>query len=361
MKETIIIESFQGHYEVEFCENLAKVGLFSRSRNFEYFILADKKVWELYNVLFEKLKDCPVYLVEVNEEAKSLHGVNDFSNWLITSGATKSATILAIGGGVIQDIATFTAHIYKRGVKWEYLPTTLLSQADSCIGAKCGINVMPYKNQIGVLHSPSKVWVVSEFLKTLDDKTFESGYGEILKLSLTPPHSFYLELQKELSDNGIVRSHALKWIYLSLRAKQAIIEADEYEKDHRRILNYGHSFGHALEGISGNSVNHGSGVLFGIDLINYLSVEWGILDRRVFKDIRNTIASNFSLDFLPKELTALSLVNALKTDKKVLSGFIHFAVINNSMELVITPKSIDSHLLNLVERYITNDCIFTTS
>jgi 3-dehydroquinate synthase len=361
LKEKIIIESFQGNYEVEFCENLEKVDLFSRSGYVEYFILADKKVWELYNMHSRKLKDFPVYLVEVNEEAKSLIGVNNFSNWLIANGATKSAIILAIGGGVVQDIATFTAHIYKRGIKWEYLPTTLLSQADSCIGAKCGINVMPYKNQIGVLHSPSKVWVVSEFLKTLDDKTFESGYGEILKLSLTPPHSFYLELQKELNDNGIVRNHALRWIYLSLRAKQAIIEADEYEKDHRRILNYGHSFGHALEGVSGNSVNHGSGVLFGIDLINYLSVQWGVLDKRVFQDIRNTITSNFSLDFLPKELKALSLVNALKTDKKVVSGLMNFVVINNAMELVITPKPIDKHLLNLVERYIADDCIFSSS
>jgi len=268
---------------------------------------------------------------------------------------------LAIGGGVIQDIATFTAHIYKRGVKWEYLPTTLLSQADSCIGAKCGINVMPYKNQIGVLHSPSKVWVISEFLNTLDDKTFTSGYGEILKLSLTPPHTFYSNLQKELNEYGIVRNQALNWIYRSLRAKQAVIEVDEYENDLRRILNYGHSFGHALEGVSDNSVSHGFGVLFGIDLINYLSVQWGILDERVFQDIRITIVSNFNLDFLPKGLSALSLIDALKTDKKVSSGFINFAVLNNSMELVITPKLIDNHLLNLVERYIAHDCIFTSS
>ena len=361
MNDKITIESIQGKYEVEFLANLEKVDLFSGEENSEYFILADKKVWKLHNAQFTKLKNQPVYLVEATEEAKSLSGVNDFSNWLIANGATKSATILAIGGGVIQDIATFTAHIYKRGIKWQYLPTTLLSQADSCIGAKCGINVIPYKNQIGVLHSPSKVWVVSEFLNTLDDNTFESGFGEILKLSLTPPHVFYLELKRELNENGIVRNQALNWIYRSLRAKQAVIEVDEYEKDLRRILNYGHSFGHALEGVSGNSVNHGCGVLFGIDLINYLSVQWGILDDMVFQDIRNTISSTFSLDFLPKDLTGLSLFNALKTDKKVSSGFINFAVMNNSMELVIVPKLIDNHLLELVERYIDRDCLFTSS
>ncbi len=361
MTKDLIIKSSQGDYEVEFHQNLSELNLVSRVLGKELFLIVDKRVWELYSKELGILKEFPIYLVEATEESKSLRGINEFVEWLITNGASKSCTILAVGGGVIQDIATFTSHIYKRGVKWEFMPTTLLSQSDSCIGAKCGINVMPYKNQIGVMNSPSKVWIVQEFLNTLDNETFESGYGEVLKLSLTPPNNFYIDFKEELNEIGISRKNSSKWIYKSLSAKKAIIEEDEYESDLRRILNYGHSFGHALEAISQNSVNHGHGVVFGIDLINFLAFKWGILDEARFKDIRKTISANFRTDFLPKNLQASELLEALKTDKKISSGKIHFAILNDEMKLEIFAQSIDERLLRLVEEYLTNECIFTSN
>jgi 3-dehydroquinate synthase len=357
----LIIKSLQGDYEVTFHENLTELDLASQLQKTDYFLLVDKKVWELHLEQMEGITQFPVYIVEASEDKKSLKGVNDFSEWLITMGASKSSTILAVGGGVIQDIATFTSHIFKRGIKWEFIPTTLLSQSDSCIGAKCGINVMPYKNQIGVMHSPSKVWIVKEFLQTLDDETFESGFGEILKLSLTPPHDFYFEFRDELNKIGISRDSALKWIHKSLSAKKAIIEKDEYETDLRRILNYGHSFGHALEAVSDNNVNHGFGVLFGIDIINFLAFQWGQLGEERFREIRTTIASTFRTDFLPQNLQATKLIDALKTDKKISSGRIHFAVLNNEMNLEIVPRNINEELLILVDRYLTDESIFTSS
>ena len=361
MSNDLIIKSLQGDYEVIFHENLMELELASQLQRSDYFLLVDKKVWKLHLEKMEDIRHFPIYIVEASEDKKSLQGIHDFTEWLIINGASKSSTILAVGGGVIQDIATFTSHIFKRGIKWEFIPTTLLSQSDSCIGAKCGINVMPYKNQIGVMHSPSKVWIVKEFLQTLDDETFESGFGEILKLSLTPPHSFYSEFRDELNEIGISRDSALKWIKKSLSAKRAIIEKDEYETDLRRILNYGHSFGHALEAVSGNSVNHGFGVLFGIDLINYLAFQWGVLDEAIYREIRTTITSNFKTDFLPKDLQGKKLIDALKTDKKISSGRIHFAVLNNEMNLEMIPHRIDDDLLKLVDRYIADESIFTSS
>lgn len=361
MNYNLSIKSLQGDYEVKFHEKVVDLEFVSNPQESEYFLLADRKVWELHLEKIVSLSNFPIYLVDAIEDSKSLRGVNEFVEWLIVNGASKSSIILAIGGGVIQDIATFTAHIFKRGIKWEFAPTTLLSQSDSCIGAKCGINVMPYKNQIGVMHSPSRVWIVSEFLETLDEDTFESGFGEILKLSLTPPHRFYDEFRSELTEVGISRDTALVWIYRSLKAKKAIIEKDEYETDLRRILNYGHSFGHALEAVSKNTVNHGHGVLFGVDLINYLSFQWGLLDESRFRDIRLTIGSNFRTDFLPRDLRPEALIEALKTDKKIASGKIHFAVLNNEMQLEILPKFIDENLLKLVESYFANECIFTSA
>ena len=361
MNNDLLIKSLQGNYEVKFHEKITDLEFVSSLQDSEYFLLVDRKVWKLHLEKIESLGNFPIYLVDAKEESKSLRGVNEFVEWLIANGASKSSTILAIGGGVIQDVATFTAHIYKRGIKWAFAPTTLLSQSDSCIGAKCGINVMPYKNQIGVMHSPSRVWIVKEFLETLDDETFKSGFGEVLKLSLTPPHTFYDDFKKELNEIGFSRNNSLNWIYKSLNAKKVIIEKDEYESDLRRILNYGHSFGHALEAISENGVNHGFGVLFGIDLMNYLAFQWGLLDEDRFRDIRLTITSNFRTDFLPRSLRTKELIEALKTDKKIASGMIHFAVLNSEMQLEIIPKLIDENLFHLVESYFANECIFTSA
>lgn len=361
MIQKLRIKSKQGDYEVEFCDALDFSHFSLNRKESEYFVLADNSVWNLFSHKLIALDGFPIYLIDSNEESKTLEGVNNFAKWLINNRANKSSTILAIGGGIVQDLATFTAHIFKRGIKWEYFPTTLLSQSDSCIGAKCGINLMPYKNQLGVMHSPKKVWIASEFLETLDDETLMSGFGEILKLSLTPPYRFYSELKTELFKNGINRERTPVWVSKSLRAKQAIIESDEYENDLRRILNYGHSFGHALEAVSENKVSHGYGVLFGIDLINYLANRWGILEKEIYLDIRTTIQSNFSTNFLPAGLTATMLIDALKTDKKISSGFMNFAIMNNSWELVIEPKVINNELQNLVENYLKNECIFTSN
>ena len=361
MTKKMVIQSLQGAYDVTFFDSLEFLQDSSQKPTGDYYVIIDKIVKDLYGKKLEPLLKYPSYEIEATENSKTLTGVSDFSSWLISQGATKSSTILAIGGGIIQDIATFTAHIYKRGINWEYLPTTLLSQSDSCIGAKCGINLMPYKNQIGVMHSPKRVWIVSEFLTTLDKQVFVSGYGEILKLSLTPPANFYEEFCQHLDQYGFAPNAVLPILRKSLMAKQQIIEVDEYESDLRRILNYGHSFGHALESISKNNVNHGLAVVFGIDLINYLAYTWGVLSEKVFKEIRNTISTYFPTDFLPADITAEKLVSTLKTDKKVSSGKINFAVLNTNFKLVIMPKSIDDELEKSVRRYLQHETIFTSS
>lgn len=359
MTNKLEIQSLQGNYEVVFLEALTELtGSFEID---DHYVLIDEQVMHLYSDRLISLIERPTFSIKADENSKTLSIVEDFSAWLIEQGASKSSTILAIGGGVIQDVATFTAHVFKRGISWEYIPTTLLSQSDSCIGAKCGINVNKVKNQIGVMHSPKRVWIVSEFLRTLDEETFLSGYGEILKLSLTPPQDFYSEFKRSLQENGFSRENSLDLLRMSLGAKRAIIEVDEYERDLRRILNYGHTFGHALEAITNNEVNHGFGVIFGIDLINYLSNRWGYLDTETYMEIRNTIKTHFPTNFVPKSITALQLIEGIKSDKKVAHGKINFAILNSEKQLVILPKLIDHTLLQEVESYMNDETIFTTS
>lgn len=361
MTSEIQIKSLQGDYPVNFFSKISELLTSQGFLDNDYYILMDEKIHEIYSESLEKLNTFPTFLIPSNEKSKSLSKISDFVEWLISAGATKSSVILAIGGGVVQDVATFTAHIYKRGIKWEFVPTTVLSQADSCIGAKCGINVYPHKNQIGVMHSPSKVKIVSEFLHSLEEIEYISGYGEILKLSLTPPNNFYADFKHSIQSDGFSIDHILPILIRSLKAKQAIIEVDEYENDLRRILNYGHSFGHALEAITENKVSHGYGVLFGIEVANYLACEYGVLNEETKLDIRHFIADYFPVDFLTEDITSIRLLEALKTDKKVALGKINFAFLNSEGELGVYPKSINEELKKHLDKYLKNECIFITN
>jgi 3-dehydroquinate synthase len=357
----ITIKSGQGDYPVLFEKTISAILPKLVFVNDEVFILADSNVWKIYSQLFSSLSKFPVLIIDATEASKTLDGVSRVVDWLIQNDATRSSTILAIGGGIVQDVATFTAHIYYRGIKWHFMPTTLLSQSDSCIGAKCGINVLPHKNQLGVIHSPSAVYIVEEFLATLSDAEFRSGFGEIYKLSVTGKNEFYLNLKSHLEKFGLSRSEVLPIIKASLLSKKVIIEEDEYESDLRRILNYGHSFGHALEALTHNAVSHGIGVLFGMDLINYLGVRWGITSGDFYREFNSLIAKYFPTERLPPGVSAEALVGEVKKDKKIASGVMNFAILNNPGDIRIYKRELNRALIDEVQEYLDEFSIFRTA
>jgi 3-dehydroquinate synthase len=357
----ITIKSGQGDYPVLFEKTIGAILPKLRFANDEVFILADSNVWQIYSKQFSSLSKFPVLVIDAIEPSKTLDGVSTVVDWLIQNGATRSSTILAIGGGIVQDVATFTAHIYYRGIKWQFMPTTLLSQSDSCIGAKCGINVLPHKNQLGVIHSPSAVYIVEEFLATLSDADFRSGFGEIYKLSVTGENEFYSSLKVHLEKFGLSRSEVLPIIQASLLSKKVVIEEDEYETDLRRILNYGHSFGHALEALTHNAVSHGIGVLFGMDLINFLGVRWGITSEDYYREFNSLIGRYFSVERLPQGVTAEALVKEVKKDKKIASGVMNFAIVNSPGDIRIYKRELNNALIDEVQEYLDEYPVFRTA
>lgn len=351
------IRSLQWDYDVEFVSTVAQA-VVRASAVSEAFVVCDENVARLYARELEPLLSSrPCLVVPATEETKSLLGVERLVNWLIEQRAVRSSTIIAIGGGCIQDLVSFTAHLYYRGVSWVFVPTTVLSQADSCIGAKSGINVLPYKNQLGVLHSPRSIIVSAGFLPTLADAEIESGYGEIVKLSVTSSRHFLKELEHALEDGGTRNPRLLALTRASLHAKQEIIEEDEYETDLRRILNYGHSFGHALEALAGHQVPHGLAVLWGIDVINWLGVRWGVTAPAVAARLSALIRKHFDYQ-LPIVPTAEALLDMLGRDKKVSQGRMHFAVLVEEGSFVMLPKLIDEELRALVEEFLGTDYVF---
>lgn len=354
----LVIKSLQGDYSVVFEENIQSAIEAALTINSDCYLIIDAKVWNLYKSSMERLNQFPRMLIDVKEANKSLDVVGQISEWLVQEGATKSSLIIAIGGGMVQDLATFTSHIYYRGINWAYLPTTLLSQSDSCIGAKCGLNLLQYKNQLGVIHSPSKVIICPDFLASLGELDYSSGYGEILKLSLTGELEFYKDFKLHLSENGFKREDVSKLIIHSLRAKQNVIEEDEYETDLRRILNYGHSFGHVLESLTENSIPHGAAIVFGMDLMNYLGVKWGITEKS-FQIEFSELARKYFFEYkLPKTITPELLVLSLKTDKKMSNGNMNFAVAKRPGEIVIHNCPLDQGLSDLVGKYLNDNPIF---
>lgn len=203
--------------------------------------------------------------IRVSEQAKSLHHIPPLIEALRAMGVTRQTRLIAIGGGVIQDMATFCASIYMRGIAWSYVPTTLLGMLDSCIGGKSSINVGEYKNLIGNFYPPEQILIDPNFAKTLTEEQIAGGYFESVKICYarnSDAFSQFMEISPDL-DNPQAET-LTKLIYLSLNTKKWFIETDEFDRNERLLLNFGHTFGHAIEAGTAFLVSHGIAVGIGI-------------------------------------------------------------------------------------------------
>lgn len=342
----IEISSQDGTYAVSFEDSAEALGRLLGMGQSPYFVV-DRTVAERHPDLLRDISITQILQVDASSWTKSLEGVTSLSRWLIESGADKGALVVGIGGGVIQDLVSFTAHVYKRGITWGFFPTTLLSQADSCIGAKSGINVLPFKNQLGAFHAPAFVNIDSALLMTLPHQELVSGLGEILKLSLISNHSFFDHFEKVTSSGKVKNELLADLIRRSLIAKKAIIEEDEREEGPRKILNYGHSFGHAYEALLGHSVPHGVAVAWGIELINFIGMQEGITSPEISRRV-----SEVAMRLFPRppllEAACEELINHLKLDKKVYGGLIDFVFMKSEGDFLIRPTKIDEKINRLV-------------
>jgi 3-dehydroquinate synthase len=348
------IKSGQGDYQVDFPATLADLtgALLAVPRA---VVVADRHLAGLYaDALAPLLSTRPVLLLDATEEVKTPAGVVRAWEFFQQADATKQTAVIVIGGGIIQDIGQFAAHNYYRGLRWHYVPTTLLGMADSCIGAKCGINLGAFKNQLGVFHSPARVLICLKFLDTLADTEVRSGYGEILKLLLTRGDpGLFAGLRDEVNARGFRNPRLAEFIRQSLEVKKGVIEEDEYERDLRRILNYGHTFGHALEAITHHAIPHGMAVAWGVDLANYLSLRAGLLPERDFHEIHAFIAAHWGWR-LPHPVGAEELVAGTQRDKKIVDGRINLILCERPGALRIVPRSYDAGLLEDVDGYLKN-------
>jgi 3-dehydroquinate synthase len=356
MKTALEIRSAQGDYTVDFADSVdALAGELAEIPN--AFFLVDEHVASLYEEqLADLLADRPAHLVPATEDEKTLEGVGRFLTFLQDHNATKQATIVAIGGGIIQDIATFASHLYYRGVAWAYAPTTLLSMCDSSIGAKCGINLNSFKNQLGVFQSPSRIVIALDFLQTLADRDVQSGYGEILKLTLTGSEDDFSALVDAVAGGGLRNDRLDELVLRSLRVKQRVIEEDESESDLRRILNYGHTFGHSLEALTQHEVPHGTAVAWGCDLVNFIARERGLLSADDYDRIHGFVDAHWRFA-LSSPIDPVALIDGTRRDKKVVDGKLTLILLASPGDLRIVKTDFDELLEDEVARYLATDSV----
>ena len=203
-------------------------------------------------------------LIEASEQEKSLERMAALIERMRAQGVNRRTELVAVGGGVIQDLSAFVASVYMRGLRWTYVPTTVLAMVDSCIGGKSSINVGPYKNLVGTFHPPARIDIDPALAETLPRDQFASGLIEAAKICFCRgTESFATHLSYRPSTT--MSTEALEQVIVnSLLAKKHFIEIDEFDKKERLLLNFGHTFGHALEGASHYGVPHGIAVGLGI-------------------------------------------------------------------------------------------------
>ena len=295
------------------------------------FIVSSPLVWRLHGTrLAHALRDnapAEPILVPDGERFKQLPIVSRIYDALVRANADRASTVITFGGGVIGDIAGFAAATYLRGVALVHVPTTLLAQVDSAIGGKVGVNHPLGKNLIGAFYQPHGVIIDPTVLGTLPRREFRAGLYEVLKYGMTSSASLFDRLAREPKAIFARAPETLTPIIAeSCRIKAEVVSADEREAGRRRILNFGHTAGHALEAVTKyRRYRHGEAVAYGMLVAAHLAKDRGALAERDRQALADVIAS---LGPLPPiaDLSSTDILAAMRHDKKVVEGRLHFVL-----------------------------------
>lgn len=293
--------------EIIFSENL-EVELSSKlnSINGKLFFITDDNVYHLYeNTL---LKDRCVIHFPAGEGHKTLSTIEYIERELIILGANRDSFVIGFGGGIVTDVAGFAASTFMRGIKFGFIPTTLLAMVDASIGGKNGVNLDGYKNMVGNFRQPEWVIINPGLLKTLPEREYNAGMAEVLKYALIYDKEMFERLYSQNYD-------IMDMITRSAQIKAEIVEQDEKEGGLRRVLNFGHTMAHAIEKCSKGRYLHGEAVAMGIRYIASMSQNMNLLDENDVERIDNVIEL-LHLPLSPDNLDIKEIYEAMKHDKK---------------------------------------------
>jgi 3-dehydroquinate synthase len=348
--ESLVIQSHAGPYEAAFDEE-ALERLDAGPLDGLHLIL-DDRVADLHRARMPRLlAHASVLRLQAVEPAKSLERMPDYVGHLLARGVRRDHTLVAIGGGVIQDIACFLAANLLRGLAWRFLPTTLLAQADSSIGSKSSINCGAAKNILGTFTPPRLVQISSRFLDTLDERDLRSGVGEMLKVHAIAGPEAFDRLAADYDRLFTERAVMNRYIRASLAIKKPYIEEDEFDRGPRNIFNLGHSFGHAIEAATDFAVPHGIAVTIGVAMALDVARGLGLIGADHVQRMRPVLAANArGFETVPVPLAAF-LVALAKDKKNVGQGSVTLILPDAQCRMVKRVVAVDDRFTALCREF----------
>jgi 3-dehydroquinate synthase len=363
MQESFNIKSSSGEYSVKVGDSILESIL---ELQYDNLFIIDKNLKSYIPESLEKI----IY-IDANEENKSLEKIPHYINEMKRFNINRKSHIFAIGGGVIQDISTFSSSIYMRGIKWSYFPTTVLGMVDSCVGGKSAINLGERKNLVGNFFPPENIFIDTKFIKTLSIDHTIGGIFEAAKICYARGQDEFSKFINIMNDLSVSDSKEINkkidfnsMILLSLKSKKWFIETDEFDQKERLLLNFGHTFGHAFESATEYKVSHGISVGFGMAVAIEVSKQLKLLNDSG-KDFSNKLTSflddSFNTmqdlnDIKIKDFDYNSYIEAFKNDKKHFDT--NYRVIlpvnNGSLKIIEIDKSfeVEELITKVSKKYI---------
>jgi len=313
-------------------------------------IVADTNTEPLYaksarEALSGAFSEIYLHVIPAGEENKNLARIEAIYAALLENGFDRSDFVAALGGGVVGDMAGFAAATYLRGIRFIQLPTTLLSQVDSSIGGKCGVDFHAYKNMVGAFHMPSLIYEASGTLKTLDDEQFASGMGEVIKTALLADHAYYewiIENMDAVTERESGAVHEM--IERAAKIKSGVVERDPKEKGERALLNLGHTVGHAIEKFMEFRLLHGHCVALGLLAAAKISHDRGYISTEELYELRDILVM-FGLPIMADGLDPEEILRLTKSDKKMKAGRIRFILLEGMGKAFIAEDVTDEEIL----------------
>jgi 3-dehydroquinate synthase len=316
-----------------------------------YVMVADSNVNRLYGqTMLTAFTDAglnaSIIEIPAGEASKNISTVMDVAERLLALGADRGTTLIALGGGVVGDLTGFIASVYMRSVPYIQIPTTLIGQVDSSIGGKTAVDLPQGKNLLGTFYQPRAVFADLNFLDTLPQKEFNNGLAEIIKYGIIEDEKMFKLLEENMDAiKNRDSAHLLKIIETCCRIKKSIVEIDEREQGLRRILNFGHTLGHALEAVSEYALSHGEGVALGMIAAAKLSAKMHYLPEDELTRVEKVISQAGLPEKIPATFATDAVIGRLKMDKKKKDDVIHFVLIKK-IGMPFVNGSISGKMIN---------------
>lgn len=311
---------------------------------------------ELLDLLRPHCQAVHVFVFPEGEASKNLYTVQDVYRFMIEHKFDRKDLLLALGGGVVGDLTGYTAATYLRGINFIQIPTTLLSQVDSSIGGKTGVDFDQYKNMVGAFYMPKLVYMNVATLKTLDDRQYYSGMGEVLKHGLIKSAPFYewiIENMYEIHDRNLDILEDM--VYKSCTCKKIVVEKDPTEKGERAILNFGHTIGHAIEKAKNFELMHGECVALGCVAASYISWKRELISKDEYYEIRDMFVP-FNLPISIEDIDPEEIYELTTSDKKVEGSKIKFILLKKVGKAMIdTTVTKEEIIAGINEIYFTDE------